>query len=482
MADAALNQQHSLRDSLEGLSNEITAYAQQQNETWPFVQLPLLESYAKTFFDHSKAEFVGVNNEVSHAQRDAFIRWTTDHYQSWLEESHMLQYGNLDRLSTNESTYNEYISTQSEPGFPPEKELDSYSVRIAQSPPMRAYGPTMNLNIASINGITDIIEAVKVLQNETLVTAVKPFNAVPAEEHKNFHTDSNADHPHSFMYTPIYQRVRDPDSDIVGTLSSSVAWDASMQNLLPETVTGILCVIKNDCDQTFTYKVSGPLAYYQGKGDHHNPAYDDMVVELDLSVHTHPDFKTTPGHCQYSMHIYPTEEFESDYTTPMPLTFSLAVLGTFVLVAVVVLVYDWMVQRRHRELVSTAARSNKLVSSLFPGDMKDRILEQQDGSESFGSSRGKMFKRKGSFQVANEDCEEPYSPLAKLYPETSIMFGDLEGFTKWSSSRTPEQVFALLEGLYAAFDEIASRRRVFKVETVGDCYVCATGLPTPQKE
>ena len=32
------------------------------------------------------------------------------------------------------------------------------------------------------------------------------------------------------------------------------------------------------------------------------------------------------------------------------------------------------------------------------------------------------------------------------------------------------------------FDEIARRRRVFKVETVGDCYVAVCGLPDPRKD
>lgn len=31
-------------------------------------------------------------------------------------------------------------------------------------------------------------------------------------------------------------------------------------------------------------------------------------------------------------------------------------------------------------------------------------------------------------------------------------------------------------------DEIARKRRVFKVETVGDCYVAVTGLPDPRKD
>jgi class 3 adenylate cyclase len=38
-------------------------------------------------------------------------------------------------------------------------------------------------------------------------------------------------------------------------------------------------------------------------------------------------------------------------------------------------------------------------------------------------------------------------------------------------------VFTLLETVYHAFDEIAKRRRVFKVETIGDCYVAVTDYP-----
>lgn len=56
------------------------------------------------------------------------------------------------------------------------------------------------------------------------------------------------------------------------------------------------------------------------------------------------------------------------------------------------------------------------------------------------------------------------------------------GFTAWSSVREPSQVFILLESLYHAFDQIAKRRRVFKVETIGDCYVAVTGLPEPRDD
>ena len=56
----------------------------------------------------------------------------------------------------------------------------------------------------------------------------------------------------------------------------------------------------------------------------------------------------------------------------------------------------------------------------------------------------------------------PYSPFLRHL--------DIAGFTAWSSTREPAQVFLLLQAVYQAFDNLAKRRRVFKVETIGDSY------------
>jgi class 3 adenylate cyclase len=62
------------------------------------------------------------------------------------------------------------------------------------------------------------------------------------------------------------------------------------------------------------------------------------------------------------------------------------------------------------------------------------------------------------------------------------MFADIAGFTAWSSTRDPAQVFTLLEQIYSSFDAIAKKRKVFKVETIGDCYVACCGLPEPRDD
>jgi class 3 adenylate cyclase len=83
-------------------------------------------------------------------------------------------------------------------------------------------------------------------------------------------------------------------------------------------------------------------------------------------------------------------------------------------------------------------------------------------------------------QKNESDSGLPSKPIADLFPDTTIMFADIAGFTAWSSVREPSQVFTLLESIYREFDAIAKRRRVFKVEVVGDCYVAVAGLPDPR--
>jgi class 3 adenylate cyclase len=147
-------------------------------------------------------------------------------------------------------------------------------------------------------------------------------------------------------------------------------------------------------------------------------------------------------------------------------------------VAVVFLIYDVLVQFRNEKIVFNAARSNAIVSSMFPDAIRDRLLQENESPKQKGSGHLKSYLMTGE----GESGDTLSKPLADLFLETTVMFADISGFTAWSSVRDPTQVFILLESLYKAFDTIASRRRVFKVETVGDCYVAVTGIPEFRKD
>ena len=63
----------------------------------------------------------------------------------------------------------------------------------------------------------------------------------------------------------------------------------------------------------------------------------------------------------------------------------------------------------------------------------------------------------------SEPVPTPSRPIASLFTDTTVFFADIQGFTAWSSARSPTEVFELLEAIYSAFDAIASKRGVYKV-------------------
>lgn len=142
-------------------------------------------------------------------------------------------------------------------------------------------------------------------------------------------------------------------------------------------------------------------------------------------------------------------------------------MAFFVLGAIFIF-YDIFVEKRNKKLIENAARSNAVVTSLFPGKMRDQVMATADPKQNLSRSSTKA-NLKSFVAGKNDDVSaiEGSKPLAELFLETTILFADISGFTAWSSTRDPAQVFSLLESVYKRFDEIAQRRRVFKVETVG---------------
>lgn len=65
---------------------------------------------------------------------------------------------------------------------------------------------------------------------------------------------------------------------------------------------------------------------------------------------------------------------------------------------------------------------------------------------------------------------------AKTYPDVTMLFSDIVGFTSICATTTPMMVINMLQNLYEKFDLYCGQLDVYKVETIGDAYCVACGL------
>eukprot|EP00934_Nitzschia_sp_Nitz4_P009338 Nitzschia sp. Nitz4//scaffold173_size47512//39053//44677//NITZ4_007167-RA/size47512-processed-gene-0.41-mRNA-1//-1//CDS//3329538829//9328//frame0 len=293
--------------------------------------------------------------------------------------------------------------------------------------------------------------------------------------------------PASDLYMPVFDSF-DDNATVVGALGAFIFWQVYLEDVLSDDEATVLVVLENTCNQTFSYKVDGVKAQYVGSGDLHMRHYDNMFLESQygmlLQYNGNAEDSLPEDHCLYRIRVYPTLEMEDDHMTNEPRRFTMILAGAMLFSCAMFILYDYLVERRQRIVLTSALKSGAVVASLFPKEVRDRLYEEQIGKADDGTKKKAQFlaeESESSNKVGLEELEEEECmAIADLYPNCSVCFMDIVGFTRWSSKREPWEVFKLLETLYKTFDKIAKRLDVFKVETIGDCYVAVTGLPHAQ--
>ncbi len=97
------------------------------------------------------------------------------------------------------------------------------------------------------------------------------------------------------------------------------------------------------------------------------------------------------------------------------------------------------------------ARSDELLTNAIPASIADRLRH--------GESR-----------------------IAETYPDTTVVFADVAGFTPWANVTPPDRVVALLDDLFTRLDAAAAAHGLEKIKTVGDAYMAVAGAPAPRAD
>jgi class 3 adenylate cyclase len=136
------------------------------------------------------------------------------------------------------------------------------------------------------------------------------------------------------------------------------------------------------------------------------------------------------------------------------LIYGAAVAGTLVALRLLeqsrrrVFYQDIVITRQADALRAEMDRADALLHNMLPTSISSRLLD-------------------GERTIADE------------YPSVTVLFADIVGFTQLAGRLPAGEVVALLDRLFARFDELAADRGLEKIKTIGDAYMAAGGLTKP---
>jgi len=493
-------------EELWDISKTITSHALDTNVSWPNCTVPHFDTRSR-HGPHSRAgnpekdvglEFVGFAPFVMPEDQAGWEAYAIEH-QGWLAQDYY--YRGWDEIPPPiPSRIHRYNASASVEEF--EEEMFQYQIPLWQMSPTPKNTSMINLDLATVPIFAHLLWDVKVKKVEQYGRVLDLAFLLNQQDSKDY--DAENDDPRGTIYQPVFEDFRE-DAEVVGFMMGTMSWDRMLPKNLFNSSKSILVEIEGDCSAVFTYKISNTeLAFlgYSETGDtYRNAKYDQYKQSADLLTplgsragyppvnHTHrsTDASHNASHCTYVMNTYPTDDFvDVYYQTNEPIYFGVA--SIFMFSAMVFLAYDLLVERRQAKLMSTAQRANAVVSSLFPKEVKDRMMEEAEVPQ--GRNSGKKNKsamvdfveRQGD---GDDDTEQDFNkthgkPLAELYPEATIMvgytialcfpschclafwthpnflirpptsialilsqFADIAGFTAWSRPREPSDVFTL---------------------------------------
>ena len=107
---------------------------------------------------------------------------------------------------------------------------------------------------------------------------------------------------------------------------------------------------------------------------------------------------------------------------------------------------EQIINKRTEDLIIEKEKTEALLANVLPKNTANEIME-----------KGKATKIKYNF--------------------VTVLFSDIQGFTKIAEEMNPEVLIDELDKFFFYFDSVVEKFGIEKIKTIGDAYMCAGGIP-----